>query len=113
MTHFAATFLLRVTGPDRAAHFQQVVDAYADLERETGYLLDCAWSLSDADDYADVDVEVTVAAEDPHAAQWLASGSIRSAIHAAGGYTPGWDPRAAGVDAVAYELREEEEVVPV
>jgi hypothetical protein len=105
---FAVTLRLMVAGPDRAAHFEQVADCFARLEQQHDSLLDCAWSLSDGDEFADVDVELTVAAPDEAFAYELASSSVRAAIHEAGGYTPGWDERAPDLDVVVYRLTHEE-----
>lgn len=110
---FAVLIPLRVQGPSRAAHFMLVADCYAELEAEDDRLLDSAWSLDDGDDSGDVDVELTVAADDEATAFELASSSVRSAIHHAGGLTPGWGERVPALDAVVYRIRDEADVALV
>lgn len=105
---FAVSLSLSVTGPDRAAHFETVADRFASLEARDAHLLDCAWSFSDEEEHSDVDVDVTVAADDESAAYLLASSSVRAAIHDAGGFTAGWDEFAPDLDAVVYRLTDED-----
>lgn len=107
---FAVTMWLTVKGPDRAAHFEDVVGRYADIESDHDGLLDCAWSLDDKEAHGDVEVELTVAAPNEAAAVALANASVRAAIQRAGGYTPGWDDAVPDL-AVVYRLANEEVTV--
>ncbi len=108
MTTYSVTVRLTVVGPDRAAHFERVVDRYGSLERQHDDLLDCGWGFSDLDSTSEVDIAITVREDDERAAWGIATSSIRTAIHAAGGFTPSWDEHTAPtVDAVAYRLSDE------
>jgi hypothetical protein len=86
---------LRVSGgPDRAAHFETVVDAFAALEVVHAELLDSSFGFTDGGAHADLDAELTVRAVGEREAYRLASSCVRSAIQAAGGATPEWDELA-------------------
>jgi len=83
---------LRASGePDRAAHFEAVTDAFAALEDVHDDVLDSSFGFADSDDFAEMDVEVTVMAADEAQAYQLASSCVRSAIQTAGGHTPDWE----------------------
>lgn len=97
---------LRVSGqPERADHFQQVVDAYAALEDAHQGLLDASFGFSDHDDHAVIDAEITVEAKSEDDAFHLANSSVRSAIQSAGGFTPEWDERPPA--GAVYRLTDE------
>lgn len=112
MTPYTVTMRLVVKGASRADHFGRVVDRYSVLEEQHEALLDCAWGLSDQDTHGDLDVSVTVLADDEAQAWELACSSVRSAIHDAGGFTPDWTERISDAGVVAYRMTDEE-VAPV
>lgn len=49
----------------------------------------------------EVEIELTAAGSSPADAMQLAESSLRAAIHAAGGFTPGWDDDAGNPAAFA------------
>lgn len=98
---------LSVTGPDRVAHFDSVADAYADLERVDRRLLDSTFGLRDGDDEAEIDIEITVAASSDEEAHKLVTSCVRSAIQAAGGFTPDWADRRPAEWIAVYRVHSE------
>lgn len=104
---------LHVTGgSDRSSHFQQVSDEYCRLEEADPRLLDSAFSFADSDEHAEVEVELTINADTEDEAYQIASDCVRTAIHAAGGFTPNWGERVHD-DAPVYRVTEESvEVMP-
>lgn len=109
MTSFAVTLRLAVKGPDEARrfHFERVIDRYAALEAAGAHLLDCSWTYTERGSHAQVDVDLTVDADDDTSAYDLASASVRSAIHEAEGSTPGWGERPSDPAAIVYRLTDE------
>jgi hypothetical protein len=94
-------------GPDRAAHFDAVVQAYAQLEAVDERLLDCSFGFSAAEDGATIDVEITVSASSEDEAHDVAIAGLRSAIQAAGGFTPGWAERSPATATAVYRVQSE------
>ena len=109
MTTFAVTLHLTVEGPDgrRRDHFERVTDAYAALEAADARLLDCSWGYADRRGYGEIDLDLTVVAEDKAGAFEVASAAAWSAIHAAGGVTAGSAERSQGSADVAYRMTDE------
>jgi hypothetical protein len=103
---YEVVLTLTVSGnPDRARHFQKVVEAYAELERVHVGLLDASFGFTDHADHADINVEITVETPTEDDAFHLANTSVRSAIQSAGGFTPDWDERPP--DGAVYRLTSE------
>lgn len=103
---FGVRMELRATGDDVSKSFEAVVDAYYALEQTCPELLDCGFGYAgQPDGSAHIDVELTVDAETAEHALMIGSGSVRSAIQAAGGFTPGWGEVPAGT---AYRLAVED-----
>lgn len=93
--------LTALGGPDRSEHFERLVDEYAKIEDVHDDLLDASFGFTEcADDCVNIDIEVTVRAEDPGAAYDLTSSSVRAAIQAAEGSTPDWEVRGESIDRV-------------
>lgn len=99
---YSVSLQLFVQGPERADHFALVTDRYAELEQADPNLLDSSFGLTDEKEHGVVDIELTVNAADEDIAFTLGIGSVRAAIHAAGGCTPDWDDRADRTGAVVY-----------
>lgn len=98
---------LTVSGPDRASHFEVVVDAYAELEAVHDDLLDSSFGFSDGADEGAMDIEITVSAASEDAAHDLARSSVRAAIQAAGGCTPNWADRSPATPTSVYRVLSE------
>jgi hypothetical protein len=88
-----------LNGGSLADAARQVVDQLAMIDDNTAEFLDYAVS-SDASD-GTVTFEITADAEDELQAVAGAVSWVRTAVHAAGGSTPGWNVR--GVGAVEVE----------
>ncbi|HVA60580.1 MAG TPA: hypothetical protein VNG13_08590 [Mycobacteriales bacterium] len=109
---FEVEMNLRVFGPNRAKNFDAVTDAYYTVEQGDARLLDCAWDYAECDDSGEVDVQITVTGSDEKDAYAKASTAVRTAIHATGGLTPGWED-IADRDVSAYRVtRVEVELIP-
>lgn len=100
---------LRVSGgPDRAEHFDVVVDAFSALEAVHDEVLDSSFGFTNHDEFSEIDIEVTVNAEDATEAYRLASSCVRSAIQQAGGHTPDWDHAPThDLSAAVYRVTDE------
>ncbi|HEX6756036.1 MAG TPA: hypothetical protein VF109_08830 [Mycobacteriales bacterium] len=98
---------MHVEGPETPAEIGGAVEAMTDelagLDAAHPDLLD--WSVGLAGDV--VEVDLTVDAGTPEAAAALAVGAVRTAIHAAGGGTPGWEDTPPADAAVTYRLDEQ------
>jgi hypothetical protein len=88
-----------VNGGDLGDAARRVVDQLALIDEQTPEFLDYAVS-SDASD-GTVTFEITASAEDELQAVAGSLSWVRTAFHAAGGSTPGWN--VAGVGAVEVE----------
>lgn len=99
---YAVTMTLFVDGPveGRSESFSDVVTAYSKIEAADPSLLDVAFGYSEGNDSAQVDIELTVSANNDDEAYALASASVRAAIHEAGGDTPEWGRRPREATAV-------------
>lgn len=71
------------------AHIDDVIDALEDIEDGDGRIIQCDISVSLHNHQIQIDVEV--AADDRLEATSIAISAIRTAIHVAGGATPGWE----------------------
>lgn len=72
---------------------ESLMDALLDLEDADGTIMDP--DLAADVSTGRVDVQMTVEAEDPAVAIVKALATLRSAIHAIGGATPGWETSTA------------------
>lgn len=98
---------LYTEGP--ADEFDQIVDAYYDLEQSDAALLDSAWSLTRSDAASLVEVDLTIAGTDEDEVWAKASTAIRTAVHAGGGGTPSWTERISELRH-AYLITEKRDV---
>jgi len=96
---------LDVVGTDDVgAAADVVVEQFAALERCHDGLLDFA--LGADNKTRSVEVGITVEAATPEEAVSIGLSSLRTAIHASGGGTPGWDDQPARDYVVAYTIDE-------
>lgn len=79
-------------------HLDQVVDELMTLEEGDERLSDADLSASLA--VGDVELSIVVEAANTDEANQIGAGTIRCAIHAAGGATPGWDNAQASTWAL-------------
>lgn len=89
----------------------RVADELIDLEASNDALLDSSLAATLEDDGATVEITLTVRAETFVDAEAQADSALRAAIHAAGGFTPGWrrrhiDDRTDDDAAAKYDVRE-------
>lgn len=110
---YAVRIHLIASGRDRAGLQENVLDVsdqLSDLEASIPWLRD--WSLGttmlEGGSAASIEAEFTVDAETWGRALDDATCLIRTAIHAAGGATPGWDDGDPGVGSVAYRIDDED-----
>lgn len=100
---YALRWHFEVTSPasdsDLADHVDCVMQELLKLEDCTPELGDAAIGLDS--DRGKVEIELTIAVDDLADAVGVGKSAIRAAVHAAGGYTLGWDEKAVGV---GYEL---------
>lgn len=94
MGHYTIKFLAETTGPpaDPSAvldHIDDVTAELAAIEEVNGQVVECDVSAHLAD--GTVEIEVVVDAADRLDAMSVAASVVRAAIHAADGFTPGWD----------------------
>ncbi|MFC0864114.1 hypothetical protein ACFHYQ_17610 [Sphaerimonospora cavernae] len=82
----------------------EIADELASLQDCNGKLLDFAYG-SDATDNA-VQFELTVEAGSVDETIETAGSWLRTAIHATGGYTPGWEDSGPRQYAIVYEIDE-------
>ena len=82
-----------------------MVEQFAALEAAHHGLLDFA--LGADDEARSIEVQITVEAATLEAAVSLGVSSLRSAIHASGGGTPGWDDQPARDYVIGYTIDEE------
>ena len=85
MIDFAIEIVVRsMTGPDHAERaFGEIADAFFDLD-----------GVNDQDLASDIDIltfSMNLSADDEVAGLSAAMAAVRTAIHTAGGATPGWD----------------------
>lgn len=93
---------------DAAAEVDDVVAHLIDLEDCTPELLDSTVGMDM--NAQTIEVEVTIEAATAGAALDLAVSVLRSAIHAAGGSTPGWEDEGANLGRIAFMIDESEGV---
>lgn len=86
-------WLVRLTAISSAdgieAHFIDVIDAYSRIEEQDDRLLDCSWSLEHEPGSQTASIEIAVTIAEDTTVE-VAIAAIRTAIHEAGGFTPGW-----------------------
>ncbi len=88
-----------------AEHLDSVMGELLTLERARGDVSDPAISFDAGERSARF--ELVVAADSPGMAVDVADSVVRAAIHAAGGFTPGWDhPDVAEPGVIEYDLVE-------
>jgi len=90
-----------VGAPDVGEAAEHVVEQFAALEAVHDGLLDFA--LGADDEARSIEVQITVEAATLEAVT-LGVGSLRSAIHASGGGTPGWDDQPARDYVIGYSI---------
>lgn len=90
---------------DLASEVEAVVDHLIDLEACTPGLLDSTVGLDMG--ARTLEVQITIEADTGGAALDQAVACLRSAIHTAGGSTPGWENDVEDVGRIAYVIDDE------
>lgn len=90
---------------DPASEVEAVVDHLIELEECTPGLLDSTVGLDMG--AQTLDVQITIEADTGGAALDQAVSCLRSAIHAAGGSTPGWEGDVEEMGRIAYVIEDE------
>lgn len=93
---------------DLAAEVEAIVEHLIDLEDCTPGLRDSTVGLDVAAET--VDVDLTIEAKTAGEALDLAVGCLRTAIHAAGGSTPGWEGDSSDVGRISFVIDDDEGV---
>lgn len=94
-------------GDDLVAEVEAIVEHLIELE-DTTALLDSTIALNLA--AMSVEADLTVEASTAGEALDLGVSVLRSAIHATGGATPGWEDAPAGVAQIAFVIDDDEGV---
>lgn len=98
---------LRYSGSsdDSPSEVEVIVDHLIDLEECTPGLLDSTVGLDMG--AQTIEVQITIEADTGGAALDQAVACLRSAIHAAGGSTPGWEDGVEEMGRIAYVIDDE------
>lgn len=113
-THmYAVRIHLVASGPDRAGlqdHVLDVSDHLVELEVHNAGLLDWSLGTTIIQDGCAASIEAEFTIDAPTWGQALdeATGLIRTAIHASGGATPGWDDDDCETGGVVYRIDDED-----
>lgn len=121
-TKFQITFkgrlVVRTSSSELNQHLDEMIDRLVDahLDDVMDHLIDTEGTdsrLSDADLSAklstgETELSIVVAAATPEEAMAIGMGAIRSAIHASGGSTPGWEKHAPSARWALEDLRYEQ-----
>ncbi len=102
MTEYLVTQHIAATGDLTDEHMSKLMDALLDVESTDQAITDP--DLTATLSTGRVDVQMTVAADDPAEAATKALCAVRSAIHAIGGATPGWETKHAAMHIAPNEV---------
>jgi hypothetical protein len=95
---------LTASGGDIAKHFEAVVNAFFDIEHADPRILDSSFGFTMLRTHADLEVQLTVLGDSLEDAFVHAQAAVRTAIHAAGGGTVGWDDGLPDPDQPRYSV---------